>query len=242
MKYQLFPNLTADEMEALTADIKARGVMVPVEVDENDDILDGHHRAVIADSLGVEYPKIVREGWSEEQKLTHVVALNAHRRQLTSEQRAEVVGQLRKARMSTRSIAKAVGVSKDTVRRDLIGADAPMPATVQTTDGRSYPAFRPRLADDIPYTPKPEPTDYIDRMPPALQEEERDFRKRGRWSTQIHAATSALLSVEAHEYAELLDADDREDTERSIDLIESWIERTRKALGKTGLRVVGGKR
>lgn len=37
MTYQLFPNLTADEFEALTADIRERGVMVPVELDEDVD-------------------------------------------------------------------------------------------------------------------------------------------------------------------------------------------------------------
>lgn len=153
MKYQLFPNLTADEFAALAADIKARGVMVPVELDENDEILDGHHRAMIADSLGITYPTIRREGWSEDQKLVHVVALNAHRRHLTATERAEVVATLRKAKLSTRAIAKAVGVSDGTVRADLkgIAQDYAMPDRIDTADGRTYPARRP-TADDLPLT------------------------------------------------------------------------------------------
>lgn len=161
MTYQLFPNLTADEFDALAADIRERGVMVPVEVDEEGNTLDGHHRVMIADSLGIEYPKVVRDGWSEEQKLTHVIALNAHRRHLTIEQRAEVVTRLRKEGKSLRSIAGALGVDEKTVRNDLSIADlSAMPERIETSDGRSYPAsrpssFRPRL-DSIGYYDQPE--------------------------------------------------------------------------------------
>lgn len=153
MKYQLFPNLTADEFEALSADIKERGVMVPVEIDEQGDILDGHHRAMIADSLGIEYPKVVREGWTEDQKLAHVVALNAHRRHLTATERAEVVARLRSEGMSTRAIAKVVKVDDKTIRNDLAGAEYSAPQRVTGEDGKSYPAvspLRPRL-DPTPY-------------------------------------------------------------------------------------------
>jgi hypothetical protein len=250
VKYQLFPNLTADEMEALTADIKERGVMVPVEVDENGEILDGHHRVMIADSLGIEYPTVVRSGWTEDQKLVHVVALNAHRRQLTATERSEVVATLRKAKLSTRAIAKAVGVGPTTVRRDLSNAPSgAMPERIETTDGRTYPAARPRL-DPAPdpilakrAAAKAEPTpDYIDMMPPALQAEELDFRKRGKWSKQIHAATGALLAVHPHEVVPTLSAEERESTERSIELIEEWIAKTRTELAKGApLRLVGGK-
>lgn len=246
MKYQLFPNLTADEMEALTADIRERGVMIPVEFDENGDILDGHHRAQIADSLGIEYPKVVRSGWSEDQKLVHVVALNAHRRQLSATERAEVVAQLRKARLSTRAIAKAVGVSKDTVRRDLIGADAPMPERIETSDGRTYPASRPRI------DPRPDPyfaeriaakqaTDYIDLMPPAEQAWERQFRQHTGWSKGMHAAAKALLALVPADVVPTLDPEGREDTELVIGLIEGWISKTRSELSKNApLRLVGG--
>lgn len=149
--YQLFPNLTADEIEGLTADIKARGVMVPVELDDEGHILDGHHRVMIADSLGIGYPTVVREGWAEDQKLVHVVALNAHRRHLTADQRAEVVATLRKAKLSTRAIARAVGVGVATVHRDLAGVPNGTGETVAGADGKTYPARRP-TAGDLPLT------------------------------------------------------------------------------------------
>ena len=40
----LLPPLKTSEREALAADIKANGVLHPVVIDENGNILDGHHR------------------------------------------------------------------------------------------------------------------------------------------------------------------------------------------------------
>lgn len=80
--YQLLPSLSADEYAALSADIKARGVMVPVELDEAGAILDGHHRSAIAAELGIDCPTVVRTGLSESAKREHVLKLNLLRRQL----------------------------------------------------------------------------------------------------------------------------------------------------------------
>lgn len=44
MQYQLFPELNESEFSELKADIAERGVMVPIEYDEEGNILDGHHR------------------------------------------------------------------------------------------------------------------------------------------------------------------------------------------------------
>src|SRR5687768_2923035 len=52
-KYQLFPDLAPEEYEELKADIAARGVQVPIEYDEEKNILDGHHRKRICDELGI---------------------------------------------------------------------------------------------------------------------------------------------------------------------------------------------
>lgn len=80
--YQLFDPLRPDEYEALAADIRKRGVLVPVEVDEDGNILDGHHRQKIADSLGVEAPRIVRQFDNEADKREHVLKINLLRRHL----------------------------------------------------------------------------------------------------------------------------------------------------------------
>jgi ParB-like chromosome segregation protein Spo0J len=69
--YQSMPPLSGGEYADLKADIAARGVLVPVEVDERGAVLDGHHRLRAWHELraaGVnvpDYPRVVREGWSE---------------------------------------------------------------------------------------------------------------------------------------------------------------------------------
>ncbi len=44
MKYQLLPPLSPEDFAALEASIIEHGVLVPVEYDEEGNILDGHHR------------------------------------------------------------------------------------------------------------------------------------------------------------------------------------------------------
>lgn len=138
--YQLFPDLTPDEFDALAADIRERGVLVPVELDEDGAILDGHHRAKIADSLGIDYPTVTRDGLSESEKLEHVFALNIARRQLSGHDRTLVISECRARGMSLRAIAKAVGVSHETVRsavKDLT------PETLSTPPPETEPAPEP---------------------------------------------------------------------------------------------------
>ena len=81
--YQILPPLTADEYAALKADIAAHGVLVPVELDEAGQVLDGHHRLRAAAELGLaEVPTVVRTGLSEDAKREHALRLNLLRRHL----------------------------------------------------------------------------------------------------------------------------------------------------------------
>jgi hypothetical protein len=81
-KYQLFERLRDEDYAALKADIENRGVQVAVEFDEDGNILDGHHRKEIADSLGISYPKKVRKFKTEADKRNHVIKMNMARRHL----------------------------------------------------------------------------------------------------------------------------------------------------------------
>lgn len=86
-QYQLLPDLAADDYERLRADIRERGVLVPIEVDEHGNVLDGHHRKRIADELGIDCPSVTRIGMAEHEKRLHAVALNLARRHLTDAQK-----------------------------------------------------------------------------------------------------------------------------------------------------------
>src|SRR5690606_33236568 len=114
-RYQVLPELSAEEYEALKADIAQRGVQVPVEYDEDGNILDGYHRVRACRELGLDdWPRVVRRGLTEEQKVEHALALNLHRRHLTREQRRELVVRLRQQGWSLRRIAERLGVSLGT--------------------------------------------------------------------------------------------------------------------------------
>src|SRR5690606_13273769 len=144
--------LSQEEYEALKVDIAQRGVQVPVEYDEDGNILDGYHRVRACLELGItDWPKVVRRGLSEEQKIEHALALNLHRRHLTREQRREVVARLRMQGWSLRRIADRLGVSDGTVRNDLelAGAQNYAPATVTGADGKQYPATKPTPAVEV---------------------------------------------------------------------------------------------
>jgi ParB-like chromosome segregation protein Spo0J len=87
-KYQLMPNMSGADFEALKADIAQRGVVVPIDVDEAGEILDGHHRyrAWVGLKKNEPPPIIVREGLSEQEKRSFARKNNILRRHLTREQ------------------------------------------------------------------------------------------------------------------------------------------------------------
>jgi site-specific DNA-methyltransferase (adenine-specific) len=81
-KYQLLAPLRPEELAALEADVARRGILLPVETDEDGHILDGHHRAAIARRLGLPCPTLVRRFASEQEKREHAIKMNLARRHL----------------------------------------------------------------------------------------------------------------------------------------------------------------
>jgi N6-adenosine-specific RNA methylase IME4/DNA-binding CsgD family transcriptional regulator len=148
--YQLLPPLSPEDYAALEADIIARGVLVPVEYDEAGNILDGHHRVQICESLGlVDWPRFVRKGLSEDEKRAHARALNLSRRHLTSAQKREIIeAQLKETpSISSRAIAARFGVSHNTVstvrRRLEDGGQIDHQTEVVGRDGVRQPIAKP---------------------------------------------------------------------------------------------------
>lgn len=147
-QYQLFPELTTDEYAALKEDIAKRGVLVPIELDEAGNILDGHHRVKAWQELkaaGIkvgEYPRVVRAGMTEEQKRNHVRALNLLRRHLDKDKRNQVIADMLREGMSTREVAEKIGVPRSTVHDAGVRFRTPddIPAKVNGRDGKQYPA------------------------------------------------------------------------------------------------------
>jgi N6-adenosine-specific RNA methylase IME4/ParB-like chromosome segregation protein Spo0J len=118
LNLQVMPELSESEYQELKADIEERGVQVPVELDEEGNILDGYHRVKVCNELGIsDYPTIIRYGMTDEEKRLHARKLNMARRHLNGEQKRELIAaQLRETpEWSDRQIAKGFGVDHKTV-------------------------------------------------------------------------------------------------------------------------------
>lgn len=117
MLFQPMPELSDDQFRTLRDNIKARGILVPIVVDQHGRILDGHNRFRIATELGIEYPTEVREVRDDQDAGDIAVELNCSRRHLTREQVRQVIhGEiLRRPDDSDRAIARRVGCSPSTV-------------------------------------------------------------------------------------------------------------------------------
>jgi N6-adenosine-specific RNA methylase IME4 len=175
--YQIFPQLTAEEYRELKEDISARGVQVPVELDDKGNILDGHHRVKICQELGIEnYPTVTRYGFTEKEKLLPIRKLNIARRHLNQEQKRNLIEEQLKEtpELSDRQIAKEFQVDHKTVgsaRDDLEGrGEIPHVETVTDTLGRKQPRHRSVFSNrenkqklDLIAKEKPELLEAVDK-------------------------------------------------------------------------------
>jgi hypothetical protein len=146
--YQVMPPLSPAEYAALKADIAERGVQVPVEYDEEGHILDGFHCVQICEELGIDYPKVVRSGLTDEHKRAHAWALNLTRRHLSKAQKRVIAGTLRQEGWTQERIAQVLGLSQATILgwlHEFISSDKlPQPATIDGKDGKRYPSRKTR--------------------------------------------------------------------------------------------------
>lgn len=129
--YQVMPPLTTEEYAALEAEILARGILVPILVDQHGNILDGHHRHDITTKHGLDCPRETRHVEDDEHARDIAFTLNLARRHLTREQkRALIVAEItRRPDDSDRAIGRRLACDHKTVgavRREL-GGEIPHP-------------------------------------------------------------------------------------------------------------------
>lgn len=118
----LLPPLKTSERDALAADIKANGVLHPVVIDEDGNILDGHHRY----SIDRNAPTVVVSGLSEEEKQAYTIRANLARRNLSPDQtrdvakrQKEIAKRLRESdakRWTQKAVGALLGVARQTVQ------------------------------------------------------------------------------------------------------------------------------
>jgi hypothetical protein len=187
--YQYMPEPSEDEYRALKDSIRDVGVLVPIEVDEDGAILDGHTRMRAVFELRAEGLKVpepdrkVLTGLSDDEKVAYVVTLNLDRRNLGPEQRQQLVADLREQGWSLRRIAEQVKASVGTVHADVAasGVQNRTPGTVRGKDRKSYRATSRRA------TSRPRPSGMT---PPDEAERRRQERQE-----QVRAAVRHLLGI-----------------------------------------------
>lgn len=130
--YQRLRDLDDEEYRRLAEDIKENGVLQPVHIDEDGQIIDGHNRVTIATYYGLDYPTEVREGLTEEEKSALAVKLNCSGREVGASEKREAVkrhiksvwprdenGKIFRRHQPQAEVAEKTGVSRKTVARAL---------------------------------------------------------------------------------------------------------------------------
>jgi len=115
-----FPMLPQDELDELAADIKEQGLLEPIVLDKDGQVLDGRNRLAACEIAQVEPRFTTYEGSAE---TSYIVAKNINRRHLSQGQRAMILAKIRENREpdshhdteynTIATIAKEHGVGKD---------------------------------------------------------------------------------------------------------------------------------
>lgn len=117
-RYRILPALSPERFQALKGDIAVRSVQVPIIMDQHGNILDGWHRWVACQAIGMYCPTEVRYFSSEAEKFRLVLEVNCYRRQMNRKQKRELVGTYLAAdpAISDNWVAETIGgISKNTV-------------------------------------------------------------------------------------------------------------------------------
>ncbi len=145
-KYQVLPSMDDIQFQALKADIAERGVLTPIDVDEQGYVLDGHHRYRACVELGItNFPTILRLNMDESEKRMFARKSNMLRRHLNQEQMREILsGQLKDTpNWANNRIAQELGVDSKTVAtvREKLEATSEIPKFDRLigADGKARP-------------------------------------------------------------------------------------------------------
>jgi hypothetical protein len=138
----LFPPLPDQEFDDLVADIEKHGQRNEIDT-WNGQMIDGKHRALACQKLGIEPRYHARRFESEIGARDFVVSQNFHRRHLTPEHKHALIEALADWSKSDRAIAGQLKTSKDTIRRVRKAVEKKKPST-----GAGAPVEKKRTGKD----------------------------------------------------------------------------------------------
>ncbi len=156
-KYQLLGWMPVEDYRCLKLSIAITGkILTPIVIDENGEIIDGHHRDLAYQQLTANNPcdgyKIekpvphILKGLSEEEKRHFVLRANMVRRQITRHKRREIIADelQRSPDLANAWIAEICGCDGKTVaevRKELEArSEIPTVTTFRRRDGKTCPA------------------------------------------------------------------------------------------------------
>jgi site-specific DNA-methyltransferase (adenine-specific) len=116
----LLPPLTTEQRDSLRDSIRVEGIHTPIVQDQHGQIIDGFERLAIAEELGLRtYPARTVHCPDDRTRRHLRLQLNCNRRQLTRQQKREVVAKeiVHSPELSDRYIGSLVGVDNKTVAR-----------------------------------------------------------------------------------------------------------------------------
>jgi hypothetical protein len=119
---------TEAEDFALNESIRLFGFVGAIVRDQYGRILDGNQRQRVARQRGLAVPYTITHVRDDAHALAVATSLNAVRRQYPRAEREQIALSMRDQGFSYRVIAAALGVSKDTVQRDIFGGFKIIPA------------------------------------------------------------------------------------------------------------------
>jgi transposase len=145
------PSLPADVYQGLKADIALNGVTCPIVIDEDNNILDGHHRYRAASELGINFDVKVEAGiGSDVEKRLRIWALNINQRQLSSSEKKALERQQKAAALELlasgrglREVARLVGRNVSTIygwRGVRVEQEPQVPENSKADDALTLPA------------------------------------------------------------------------------------------------------
>jgi ParB-like chromosome segregation protein Spo0J len=205
---ELLRPLTAEEFTALRADIIAvRGVQQAITTAITPNwgrvVVDGGHRATIAEELGLDVLVTSLGDLSAEKARDRCLALNVIRRHLTAEEKKEAIARRvirvvadRQRGESLRTIGKREGVAFETVRRDLetVAGTVTLPTHFNGSDGRVYHGFKRGTHKRTAPTPPQRAVAAMKTLDAAVR-----AILRSRYRTQLEMVATALGSPIAGE-------------------------------------------
>lgn len=88
------PGLNKEEEKALAESIRLQGLQIPITINKEGVIIDGHHRYQICVDRGIKIKYIIKEFDSEDEEFQFVIETNLNRRQLNAFQKIETYSKL----------------------------------------------------------------------------------------------------------------------------------------------------